>query len=273
MAYLVPITDPRDERLADYAALTDAALRKRYEREHGVLIAEGPNPVAELVTSPYPLRSVLVTPRRAEEVLPRLVEHDVPVYVASRELLYEVVRFKLHQGIIACGGRLPPSDARALLTSSRRLVVFEGLNDHENLGSLFRSARAFGIDAAILGPGCADPLYRRAVRVSMGHVLKVPHARLDDLDTLFGLLRSHGFTTLATTPSPEANRLTEVTVSPQDRVAVLLGAEGPGLSDRARTAADLQVRIPMVGQLDSLNVASAGAIVFHWLATPEARVG
>ena len=273
MAHVVPINDASDERLADYAALTDAALRKRYEHEHGVLIAEGPNPVAELITSAYPLRSVLATEPRVEALLPRLSHLDVPVYVVTRDLLFEIVRFKLHQGIIACGRRLAPRDPEEVVAPSRRVVVFEGLNDHENLGSLFRSARALGIDAALLGPGCADPLYRRCVRVSMGHVLKVPHARVDDLDTAFEVLARNGFSTLAMTPEADAQDLSTVRVEADERVALLLGAEGPGLTDAARHAADLEVRIPMTGAIDSLNVASAGAIAFHWLALQDVTGG
>ena len=271
MAHLVPIDDPTDERLADYSALTDAALRKRYEHERGVLIAEGPNPVAELITSPYPLRSVLATPQRVDRILARLAQHDVPVYLVTRDLLYEIVRFRLHQGIIACGERLPPADPAQVMATARRVAVFEALNDHENLGSLFRSARALGIDAVILGPGCADPLYRRCVRVSMGHVLKVPHARVDDLDGLFASLRAHRFTSLALTPMLDGVALATIRIDPDDRIAVLLGAEGPGLTDAARSRADVQVRIAMTGGMDSLNVASAGAIVFHWLAVQSAR--
>jgi tRNA G18 (ribose-2'-O)-methylase SpoU len=260
---LVPITEPSDPRLGDYSALTDAALRKRYERERGVLIAEGPNPVHELIASPYPVRSLLLTDERVATSRHLVDAVDVPVYVVERDLLYEVVRFRLHQGVLGCGGRLPPTPLESLLHVARRLVVLEGLNDHENLGTLFRSARALGMDAVVLGPGCADPLYRRSVRVSMGHVLHVPHGRVGDLSAGLDRVAEAGFTIVGLTPDPVAPPIDELDLADVDRVAVLLGAEGPGLSETALRGARVTARIPMHGGVDSLNVAAAGAIAFH----------
>jgi tRNA G18 (ribose-2'-O)-methylase SpoU len=265
MASLTTITDPADDRLADYAVLTDARLRKRYEHELGVLIAEGPNVVRELVASPYPTRSVLVTTEQVDRILPEVEHLDVPVYVVERELLYEVVRFKLHQGVLACGARRPPSSLEEVVDGARTVAVLEGLNDHENLGTLFRSARALGVDAVLLAPGCADPLYRRSVRVSMGHVLHVPFARIGPLDACLDDLHDRGFATVALTPRPDAVEL-GAGERPSDRVAVLLGAEGPGLSEGAIAAASHAARIAMHDGVDSLNVAAAGAIAFHALA-------
>jgi tRNA G18 (ribose-2'-O)-methylase SpoU len=265
----ISITDPGDDRLADYAALTDAALRKRYERQRGVLVAEGPNPVRALVDSPYPVRSLLIAEERLttlREVVDRVTAVGAPVYVVSRDLLFEVVRFKLHQGVIACGGRLPPPGVADVLAGARRVAVLEGLNDHENLGTLFRSARGLGIDGVLLGPGCADPLYRRSVRVSMGHVLHVPHGHLGHLDDGFAALHASGFTTVALTPDAAAVDLRDIVVAEDQRIAVLLGAEGPGLSDDAKAGAHLRARIPMHHGVDSVNVAAAGAIAFHALA-------
>jgi tRNA G18 (ribose-2'-O)-methylase SpoU len=262
----IPITDPADPRLGDYAALTDARLRKRYEHEHGVLIAEGPNPVRELVGSRYPLRSVLVT----EERLPFLASLpgalEVPIYVTAREVLYELVRFRLHQGVLACGGRLAPDEPAQVLAEARRVSVLEGLNDHENLGTLFRTIRGLGGDGVLLGPGCADPLYRRSVRVSMGHVLHVPFARVPTIAAGLAQLHAAGFTTIGLTPDPTAVDLRDVEVAVDQRVAVLLGAEGPGLSDAALDGAQLRVRIPMHAGVDSLNVAAAGAIALQAVA-------
>lgn len=265
----ITITDPDDERLADYAALTDAALRKRYEHRRGVLVAEGPNPARALVDSPYPVRSLLIAEERLEgldDIVRRVAAAGAPVYVVTRELLFEVVRFKLHQGVIACGGRLPAPSVDEVLAGARRVAVLEGLNDHENLGTLFRSARGLGIDGVLLGPGCADPLYRRSVRVSMGHVLHVPHGHLRDLSTGFRALHDAGFTTVALTPDAAAVDLRDFEVVADERVAVLLGAEGPGLSDEALTGAHVRARIPMYHGVDSVNVAAAGAIAFHALA-------
>jgi tRNA G18 (ribose-2'-O)-methylase SpoU len=144
------------------------------------------------------------------------------------------------------------------------LAVLEGVGDHENLGSIFRNAAALGVDGVLLGPGCSDPLYRRSVRVSMGHVLRVPFVSLPDLPAGFDLLRANGFRTLALTPRPSATRLSEL--SPAPRNAVLLGSEGPGLTDEALLGADELVRIPMSNGVDSLNVATAAAVVFHALS-------
>lgn len=268
MAELIRIDDPADPRLADYAALTDAELRKVYEREHGVLIAEGPNPVRELVASSYPVRSLLVADDRLDRVEALLDGLDAAVYVVTQALLHEVVRFKLHQGVIACGGRLPLLAASEVLEAARRIAVLEGLNDHENLGTLFRSARGLGVDGVLLGAGCADPLYRRSVRVSMGHVLHVPHARVDHLDAALPDLHAAGLRTVALTPDPNAMDLRDVEVADGDRVAFLLGAEGPGLTAAALQAAQVRARIPMHGGVDSLNVATAAAIAFHILG-PE----
>jgi tRNA G18 (ribose-2'-O)-methylase SpoU len=268
MSEPVPITDPADERLGDYAALTDAALRKRYEHQHGVLIAEGPNPVRALVDSPYPVRSLLIAEERLElmsDVVERVLELAAPVYVVSRDVLFEVVRFKLHQGVIACAGRLPAPSVAEVLAGARRVAVLEGLNDHENLGTLFRSARGLGIDGVLLGPGCADPLYRRSVRVSMGHVLHVAHGHLRELQKGLVALHDAGFTTVALTPDSAAIDLRDLEVAADARVAVLLGAEGPGLSKDAMAGAHVRARIPMHHGVDSVNVAAAGAIAFHAL--------
>jgi tRNA G18 (ribose-2'-O)-methylase SpoU len=264
VAHLTSITDPSDERLGDYAALTDARLRKRYEHQLGVLIAEGPNVVRELLTSPYPTRSLLVTTEQAERVAEDTAHLDVPLYVVEREVLYEVVRFRLHQGVLACGGRLPSPSLDVVLADARTVAVLEGLNDHENLGTLFRSARGLGVDAVLLAPGCADPLYRRSVRVSMGHVLHVPFARIGPLASSLADLHGRGFATVALTPRADAVDLASAP-RPAERVAVLLGAEGPGLSEGAIAGASHAVRIAMDGGVDSLNVAAAGAIAFHAL--------
>jgi tRNA G18 (ribose-2'-O)-methylase SpoU len=265
----IHLDDPTDERLGDYAALTDPELRKRYEHRLGVLIAEGPNPVRELVTSPFDVRSVLLAEGRVEAMadVVAALDDDVPVYVVPRDVLYEVVRFPLHQGVVACGRRRPPSQLAEVVRDAERLLVLEGLNDHENLGTLFRTARGLGTDGVLLGPGCADPLYRRSVRVSMGHVLHVPfatagpttEAALDDL-------HARGWTTVALTPDPFVPDLREVARDvATGRVALLLGAEGPGLSRGALGEAHVRARIPMHAAVDSLNVAAAGAIALHAL--------
>ncbi len=261
----VRIGDPGDPRLGDYAALTDAALRKRYEHQHGVLIAEGPNPVRALVSSPYPLRSVLVAEERLAAMADVIDHSRAPVYVVTRAVLEAVVRFRLHQGVLACGERRPPVAPQEVVATARRLLLLEGLNDHENLGTLFRTARGLGVDGVLLAPGCADPLYRRSVRVSMGHVLHLPFARVEDTVAGLELLHAHGVTTIGLTPDPGAPPLEELSVG-GDRLAVLLGAEGPGLSVAALRGATLTGRIAMAPGVDSLNVAAAGAIACYALA-------
>ncbi len=261
----IRITEVDDQRLGDYAALTDAALRKRYEHQHGVLIAEGPNPVRALVTSPYPVRSFLVTEERVEAMAPVLASVRAPVYVVTRALLEELVRFRLHQGVLACGVRLPAASPAQVVAGRRRVLVLEGLNDHENLGTLFRTARAFRVGGVLLAPGCADPLYRRSVRVSMGHVLHVPFARVETTAAALELLHGAGFATFALTPDTAAPPIDRLALE-GDRTALLLGAEGPGLSAGALTGTTSTARIAMADGVDSLNVAAAGAIACYELA-------
>lgn len=275
MPELIRTDDPSDPALGDFAALNDPALRKRYEHRLGVFVAEGPNPVRELIASPFRVRSLLLAEERlaqVDDVLASLAP-DTPVFVVPRDVLYEVVRFPLHQGVLGCGDRLPPRTVDEVVTGASRLLVLEGLNDHENLGTLFRSARGLGVDGVVLGPGCADPLYRRSVRVSMGHVLRLPFATAaGDVGASLAELHDRGVTTVALTPDRAATDLRdvarEVTAPGAPPVALLLGAEGPGLTDVALGGAHVRARIPMHAGVDSLNVAAAGAVALHALAPP-----
>jgi tRNA G18 (ribose-2'-O)-methylase SpoU len=173
--------------------------------------------------------------------------------------------FAFHRGLLASASRRPLPDPRALVAGAVRVAVLEGLNDHENLGALFRNARAFGVEAVLLDPTTADPLYRRSVRVSQGHVLHVPWSRLDSWPGGLGDLRDDGFTLVALTPGPATVTLDDLAAAPPARVAFLLGAEGPGLTAAARAQAHASVRIPMRPEVDSLNVATAAALAFHGL--------
>jgi tRNA G18 (ribose-2'-O)-methylase SpoU len=258
---LVEIDDPDDPRLEDFRSLTDADVRPD---RRGVVIAEGVNVVERLVGSPYRVRAVLGVPARIEALRAVLERLDAPVYAADKWTLSEVAGFRVTRGVLASADRPPPAPAGDLLASARRVAVLEGLNDFENLGSLFRNAAAFGVEAVLLDPRCADPLYRRSVRVSMGHVLRVPFAVLPEPwpESMSAALRD--FTVLAMTPDPSATALRDIEVPP--RWAVLLGAEGPGLSPAVMTAADVRVRIPMALGVDSLNVATAAAVAFSHLA-------
>jgi tRNA G18 (ribose-2'-O)-methylase SpoU len=259
--HLVEGAGPDDPRLADFRGLTDSDVRPD---RRGLVIAEGVNVVARLAASPYAMRAVIGVPSRLEQLAGVLRDVDVPAYAVDKWTLSDVVGFRVTRGVLASAGRPAPPDLGALLGRATRVAVLEGLNDFENLGALFRNAAAFGVQAVLLDPRCADPLYRRSVRVSMGHVLQVPFAVLPGRwpDSL-GLLRAHGFTTLAMTPAADAAPLRAVT--PPPRWAVLLGAEGPGLTPAAFAAADLRVRIPMAPGVDSLNVATAAAVAFATL--------
>jgi tRNA G18 (ribose-2'-O)-methylase SpoU len=256
---LVEITDAADPRLADFRDLTDADVRPD---RRGIVIAEGVNVVERLAASPYRTRAVVGVPARIAALRPVLEPLDVPVYAVDKWLLSAVVGFRVTRGVLASADRPDPVEPAALVRSARRIAVLEGLNDFENLGALFRNAAAFGVEAVLLDERCADPLYRRSVRVSMGHVLRVPFAVLPDpWPQAVAGLADH--TVLALTPRGEV-ALRDVAVP--ERWAVLLGAEGPGLTDAALAAADRRVRIPMASGVDSLNVATAAAVAFAHLA-------
>jgi len=248
------IDDPGDPRLADYRGLRDPATRVAYEREHGVFVVEGALAIANLLTSPYEVRSLLVTPAMRE----RIGATDAPVYVAEREVMASVAGFDVHRGALAVAVRPPVPAPGDVLRDATTVLALERLNDHENVGVLFRVARALGADAVLLDDETCDPLYRRAVRVSLGHVLHVPFARAPDL---LGALEA--FTTVALTPGA-TERIEDVAVT--DRVALLLGAEGPGLRAATIERADRRARIAMRPGVDSLNVATAAAIALHRFA-------
>jgi len=254
---VIPVEDADDPRLADYVDLADPDLRRRVERERGFFVAESPHVVRALVASQRTVRSALVTPAQLDALGDTLAGLPAPVYVAPPGVLRRVVGFDLHRGAGAAGDRWPLPEPSALLAGARRIAVVQKLGDHENLGGVFRSAAAFGVDAVLLDPECADPLYRRCVRVSIGHVLTVPWGRVRGLDDV----RGAGFTLVALTPAPGAEPIDAIPWP--DRTALLLGSEGPGLSDAWLAAADRRVRIPMQPGVDSLNVATAAAIAFY----------
>jgi tRNA G18 (ribose-2'-O)-methylase SpoU len=258
----IDVGDPADPRLDDYRDLTAADRRPDRPGGRGLVIAEGVVVVRRLIDSPYPVRSVLGVPRRLAELSDDLAPLDVPAYVTDADTMAAVVGFHLNRGVLAVADRAAPPDPLELARSARLLAVLEAVNDHENLGSLFRNAAALGVDGVLLGPRCADPLYRRSVRVSMGHVLRVPFAHLDAWPTGLDMLRDKGFRVVALTPRPGAIGLADAGLR-GERVAVLLGSEGPGLTEEALGAADLAVRIPMADGVDSLNVATAAAVAFY----------
>jgi tRNA G18 (ribose-2'-O)-methylase SpoU len=264
----IRITDPRDPRLDDFRDLSRADRRPDRPGGRGLVIAEGAVVVRRLVLSPYPVRALLGVDRRSEELAADLEQEVAPYYKVSAELMAEVVGFHLNRGVLAVADRAAPIGAAGLARSARVLAVLEGVGDHENLGALFRNAAALGVDGVLLGPRCSDPLYRRSVRVSMGHVLRVPFAELPgEWPASLGMLRDAGMRVAALTPAADAVPLAKADLAGQ-RVALLLGAEGPGLSDAALAAADVRVRIPMAAGVDSLNVATAAAVAFHAIVAP-----
>jgi tRNA G18 (ribose-2'-O)-methylase SpoU len=253
----VPALD--DPRLADYHHLRDPSRRMGVERARGIFTVEGLLSVEALLASPYRVRSVLVSEEHLERVA-RQLGSEVAVLTLPAAEMAEVTGVHFHRGVLAVGERAPLPSAGDVLAATDRVLVLEGVNDHENLGALFRNAAAFGVGAVLLDPTTADPLYRRSTRVSLGHVLRVPFARAEAWPQAVEDLRGLGFTTLALTPSSGAVPLGQLLQPAPARVALLVGAEGPGLSPAAMEASDHRVRIPMAGGVDSVNVATAAAI-------------
>jgi tRNA G18 (ribose-2'-O)-methylase SpoU len=257
-----------DDPLDDFRALNDPARRREVERRGDYFVVEGSFALDALLDSDYRIRTVLVAERRADEVQAR-VGSRAPVVVRPEDEVAGIAGFAFHRGVIASADRRPLPDPAELLAGARLVAVVEGLGDHENLGALFRNAAAFGVDAVLLDPTTADPLYRRSVRVSLGHVLRVPWTRLPSLPEGLAVVREPGLALVALTPAADAEPI-DVLARDPGRVALLLGAEGPGLTPVTLEAADRRVRIPLAPGVDSLNVATAAAIAFHRFGSPTA---
>jgi tRNA G18 (ribose-2'-O)-methylase SpoU len=263
---VIHIDDPGDPMVDDFRDLSTADRRPDRPGGRGLVIAEGTLVVARLLASRYPVRALLGVPRRFAELADDLAGLDVPQYVTSAETMAEVVSFHLNRGILAVADRPAPLTVSEVVDGDGPIAVLEGVGDHENLGALFRNAAALGVGGVLLGPGCADPLYRRSVRVSMGHVLHVPFGHLTDWPDGLDDLRARGFAVAAFTPRPGSIPLHALRAHAPGRVALLFGAEGPGLTETALAAADHAVRIPMPAGVDSLNIATAAALAFYELA-------
>jgi len=249
-------------------ALNDPDLRRLRERSGGTaggfFIAEGALVIRQLLASPYRPRALLLTPRRLDDLAGDLAGTSAPVYVGSPAVVNAISGFHLHRGALASADRMALAPVQDVVAGADLVVAAESVNDHENLGALFRNAAAFGAAAVLLDPTSADPLYRRSVRVSMGHVLRVPFTRAAPWPAALDRLRDEGFEVLALTPSADADDI--ASVSRQARQALLVGAEGTGLSAAALAASDRRVRIPMAPGVDSLNVATAAAVALHALS-------
>jgi len=279
---IVCIDSAGDPRLADYTRLTDVSLRTLLEAEHGLFIAEGSKVISRAVAAGYPVRSVLLGRGRLADLAALGLDSvvgdsavDAPVYVVPDEVAEGITGYRVHRGALASLGRKPLPAVPAVIGSARRIVVLEDLVDHGNVGAIFRCAAALGVDAVVLSPRCADPLYRRSVKVSMGAVFAIPYARMTDWYDGLSSLRKAGFRVLALTPdeqaTPISSALSDAGAGGADRVALLLGTEGDGLSSRWLHEADEAVRIPMSpaargAGVDSLNVVAAAAIACHLLA-------
>lgn len=264
------IEDAGDPRLADYRELRDAGARRRIEGDR-FFVAEGPVAIERLLASPHRLRSVLLSEQAYARMAPLVEAAGAPVFVVERAMLDDIVGFDLHRGAIAAADRLPHPSLDELAGASRRLAVLEGLNDPENLGAIARSARALGVEGLVLDPTCIDPYTRRTVRVSMGEILHLRSSRVDAAEwptAAFARLHELGYETWAMTPADDAVDIWDLDVP--DRVAIVLGAEGPGLTRGTIGSATRRVRLPIRPDVDSLNVGAAAAVAF---AVVDRRAG
>jgi tRNA G18 (ribose-2'-O)-methylase SpoU len=309
MLRTVEIDRPDDLRLADYTRLTDAALRTHLEVEQGLFIAEGTKVITRAVAAGYPIRSMLLARSRLADLAAlgaagqdgirdaeggahgaeggahgaegsahgadsgsRGAEDDAPVYVVPDDVAERLTGYRVHRGALASLARRPLPEVAALIAGRRRIVVLEDLVDHANVGAIFRCAAALGVDAVVLSPRCADPLYRRSVKVSMGAVFAIGYARMTGWYDGLADVKAAGFRVLALTPDECATPIGAALSGPDDRVALVFGTEGDGLTQRWLREADETVRIPMnpaarAAGVDSLNVVAAAAIACHLLTS------
>ncbi|HEU4568407.1 MAG TPA: RNA methyltransferase [Marmoricola sp.] len=262
MSKLLEVTDPTDPRLADYRDLRDVQLRQHLEAEHGLFLAEGEKVVRRAVEAGFPVRSFLMARRWLEGLADVLDSTDAPCYVVDEQLAEQVTGFHVHRGALASLERRPLPALEEVLAGARTVLVLEDVVDHTNVGAMFRSGAALGVDAVLLAPRCADPLYRRSVKVAMGSVFAVPWTRLSDWYDALPDLSRRGFTTVALTLAEGAVPIEEA-VDGCDRLALVMGGEGHGLSPRWTAVADRRAVIPMAGGIDSLNVAAAAAVACY----------
>jgi len=260
---LEPISEATDERLADYVQLREVTLRRLLEEEHGLFIAEGDKVIRRAAEAGYEPRSFLLAPRWLDSLADVLERWpDVPVYVVSEELAEQVTGFHVHRGALASYRRRPAMELEALL-AGRRIAIFDDIVDHTNVGAGFRAAAAMGVDAVLVSPTCADPLYRRSVKVSMGTVFQVPWTRLASWPADLERLQDRGFVAAAFALTDDSISLDELAAQRHEKLALIFGTEGHGLKPHVLERADLTVRIPMAGGVDSLNVASSAAVAFY----------
>jgi tRNA G18 (ribose-2'-O)-methylase SpoU len=259
----VPVADAADPRLADYSDLTDVHLRRSLEAAQGLFIAEGEKVIRRAIGAGYAVRSMLVAEDKLATIADVAEACQAPCYVVAPAAAEQLTGYRVHRGALASMERRPLPAVAEVLAGARRVVVLEDIVDHANVGAVFRSVAALGFDAVLLSPRCADPLYRRAVKVSMGAVFSVPWCRVPNWRTGVDTVKGHGFRVLAMTPDGGATPIGRI--KPAGKLALLVGGEGNGLSARWLAAADEAVRIPMHNGIDSLNVGSATAIACYLL--------
>ena len=262
MATLHEISDPADPRLADYRDLRDVQMRKHLEAEHGLFLAEGEKVVRRAVEAGFTPRSFLMAPRWLDGLGDVLATTDAPCFVMSEALAEEVTGFHVHRGALASLERRPLPSVEEVLEGARSVLVLEDIIDHTNVGAILRSGAALGFDAVLLAPRCADPLYRRSIKVAMGAVFSLSWTRLPDWYDALPSLSERGFTTVALTLADDATPV-EDAVAGLEKVALVLGSEGHGLSPRWEQSADRRAIIPMREGIDSLNVAAATAVACY----------
>ena len=268
-----PIDDPTDPRLEDYVSLTDVALRRRIEPEGGLYVAESEKVIRRALGAGHRPRSYLMAERWLTDLadLVEDAERDgVPVFVGEHDVIERLTGFHLHRGALASMHRPALPSLETVLEHARRVLVLEDVVDHTNVGAVFRSAAALGTDAVLVTPRCADPLYRRSIRVSMGTVFQVPWTRIDPWPGGIADLHALGFHVAALALAEDSVGLDELAADPPERLALVLGTEGDGLARRTLADVDTVVRIPMAGGVDSLNVAAAGAVAAWALRVPGA---
>jgi tRNA G18 (ribose-2'-O)-methylase SpoU len=265
MSRVIRITDLSEPRLADFTQLTDVALRKVIEPEGGLYLAESLKVIQRALAAGHTPRAVLIQEQWLSDIEALVASYDCDIFVADAELVSRITGYDMHRGAMASMNRPELPDPAELLKDARRVVVLEDIVDHTNVGAIFRAVAGLGADAVFITPRCADPLYRRSVRVSMGTVLQVPWTRLPEWSVARELLHNAGFHIAALALSDDAVSLAEFASTAPERVALVFGSEGDGLSRHAIDACDSVVTIPMKHGVDSLNVASASAVVLYAL--------
>lgn len=265
---IVELSDPADPRVADYTSLTDVSLRRKLEPERGLYLAESSKVLRRALDAGHRPRSFFMAEKWLDGLRDVLEAHDVPVYVGPDEVLEQITGFHLHRGAMAAMHRPEPLPLESVLASARRVAILEDIVDHTNVGAIFRSAAALDVDVVLVTPRCADPLYRRAVRVSMGTVFQVPWVRLEHWTADLQRVKDAGFLTAALALSDDAVTVDSLAAEAPEKLALILGTEGQGLGAATLHHADRHVIIPMSHGVDSLNVAAASAVAF-WETRPR----